>query len=105
MIFVFVLLLHNSAYAQLRGGGTEWRTFEVPEFGTRVQFPASIFAPAGKPLSELMDVQPSPFTLARTIRGRTRRPTYGAICAWIAPRWIITGSPGHFSPSHQNEKV
>ena len=49
MIFLFVLLLHNSAYGQLRGGATEWRTFEVPEFGTRVQFPASIFAPAGKP--------------------------------------------------------
>ena len=27
----------------------EWRTFEIPEFGTRVQFPVSIFAPAGKP--------------------------------------------------------
>lgn len=35
---------------QLRERGPiEWRAFEVPEFGTRVQFPASIFAPAGKP--------------------------------------------------------
>jgi hypothetical protein len=31
------------------GGRLEWRTFEVPEFGTRVQFPANIFAPAGQP--------------------------------------------------------
>jgi hypothetical protein len=31
------------------GGSLEWRTFEVPEFGTRVQFPANIFAPAGQP--------------------------------------------------------
>jgi hypothetical protein len=30
-------------------GRLEWRTFEVPEFGTRVQFPANIFAPAGQP--------------------------------------------------------
>jgi hypothetical protein len=49
MIFALVSL-HNSAYAQLREQGpTEWRNFEVPEFGTHVQFPASIFAPAGKP--------------------------------------------------------
>jgi hypothetical protein len=27
----------------------DWRTFEVRDFGTRVQYPASIFAPAGKP--------------------------------------------------------
>jgi hypothetical protein len=50
MIFALVSLLHNSAHAQLREQGqTEWRNFEVPEFGTRVQFPASTFAPAGKP--------------------------------------------------------
>jgi hypothetical protein len=35
--------------AQPVGGSLEWRTFEVPEFGTRVQFPANIFAPAGQP--------------------------------------------------------
>jgi hypothetical protein len=50
IIFALVSLLHNSAHAQLREQGqTEWRNFEVPEFGTRVQVPASIFAPAGKP--------------------------------------------------------
>jgi hypothetical protein len=50
IIVVFASLLHNNAYAQRRElGPTEWRTFEVREFGTRVQFPASIFAPAGKP--------------------------------------------------------
>ena len=49
-IVVLVSLLHNSAYAQIREQGpTEWRSFDVPEFGTRVEFPASIFAPAGKP--------------------------------------------------------
>jgi hypothetical protein len=42
-------LLCSSAHAQLlKRGPIEWRTFEIPEFGTRVQFPASIFSPAGK---------------------------------------------------------
>jgi hypothetical protein len=27
----------------------DWRTFEVPAFGTRIQYPASIFTPAGRP--------------------------------------------------------
>ena len=65
MIFLFVLLLHNSAYGQLRGGATEWRTFEVPEFGTRVQFRQAFSLPLVNPnegvvsdLSELMVVQP-----------------------------------------------
>jgi len=47
ILFVLVLLLDNTAYAQRREAS--WRTFEVPEFGTRVQFPAGIFFPAGKP--------------------------------------------------------
>jgi hypothetical protein len=42
-------LLCSSVHAQLlTRGPIEWRTFEIPEFGTRVQFPASIFSPAGK---------------------------------------------------------
>src|SRR3954451_11559653 len=48
-IVLFLLLLHTSGYAQRSEGSPEWRTFEVPEFGTRVQFPANIFAPAGQP--------------------------------------------------------
>jgi hypothetical protein len=27
----------------------DWRTFEVPAFGTAIQYPASIFTPAGRP--------------------------------------------------------
>ena len=27
----------------------EWRTFEVPDLKTRIQYPASIFTPAGQP--------------------------------------------------------
>jgi hypothetical protein len=30
-------------------GPIEWRTFEVPDLGTRIQYPASIFTPAGQP--------------------------------------------------------
>jgi hypothetical protein len=37
--------LFSTAQAQV----LDWRTFVVPDFGTTVQYPASIFAPAGKP--------------------------------------------------------
>jgi hypothetical protein len=44
------LLSSSSAHAQVgERGPIQWRTFEVPEFGTRVQVPANIFVPAGKP--------------------------------------------------------
>jgi hypothetical protein len=44
------LLFSSSAHAQVgERSPIEWRTFEVPEFGTRVQVPASILVPAGKP--------------------------------------------------------
>jgi hypothetical protein len=35
------------AEAQL--GELDWRTFVIPDYGTRIQYPASIFAPAGRP--------------------------------------------------------
>ena len=50
IMFALISLLHTNAYGQRHDQApTEWRTFEVPEFGTRIQVPASIFAPAGKP--------------------------------------------------------
>jgi hypothetical protein len=50
VIIALISLLRADAYAQMRDQSpTNWRTFEVPEFGTRIQVPASIFAPAGKP--------------------------------------------------------
>ena len=50
IMVALVSLLHTTAYAQLRDqGSADWRTFEVPEFGTRIQIPASVFASAGKP--------------------------------------------------------
>jgi hypothetical protein len=50
IMFALISLLHTNAYGQRHDQApTEWRTFEVPEFGTRIQVPASIFAPAGRP--------------------------------------------------------
>jgi len=50
IMVALISLLHTNAYAQPGAQSpTDWRTFEVPEFGTRILVPASIFAPAGKP--------------------------------------------------------
>ena len=45
---VILVTLVSSAQAQFREP-VDWRTFEVPDFGTRIQYPAGIFTPAGKP--------------------------------------------------------
>jgi hypothetical protein len=44
-----LVTLVSSAQAQFREQRSliDWRTFEVPDFGTSIQYPASIFAPAG----------------------------------------------------------
>ena len=45
-----LLALVSGGQAQGREQGPiEWRTFEVPDLGTRIQYPASIFTPTGKP--------------------------------------------------------
>ena len=48
---IILVTLVSSAQAQFREQRSlvDWRTFEVPDFGTSIQYPASIFAPAGKP--------------------------------------------------------
>ena len=47
---IILLALAPNAEAQFRKQSpADWRTFEVPDFGTRVQYPASIFTPAGDP--------------------------------------------------------
>jgi hypothetical protein len=48
---IILVTLVSSAQAQFREQRPliDWRTFEVPDFGTSIQYPASIFAPAGKP--------------------------------------------------------
>jgi integrase len=45
-----VVMLASTAQAQSREQKpVDWRTFEIPDFGTRIQYPAGIFSPAGKP--------------------------------------------------------
>jgi hypothetical protein len=46
-ITIVLVSLTSNAVGQL--GQPDWRTFEIPAFGTRIQYPASIFAPSGKP--------------------------------------------------------
>jgi hypothetical protein len=48
---ITLVALVSSAQAQFREQRrlVDWRTLEVPDFGTSIQYPASIFAPAGKP--------------------------------------------------------
>jgi len=31
-----------------RGGSLDWQTFQVPEYGTHVEYPARLFAPVGE---------------------------------------------------------
>ena len=31
-----------------RAGSLDWQTFQVPEYGTRVEYPAAVFAPVGE---------------------------------------------------------
>jgi hypothetical protein len=45
---ITLLTLGASAQAQFQMEPVAWRTFEVPDFGTRIQYPAGIFTPAGK---------------------------------------------------------
>jgi hypothetical protein len=39
----FILLAFTSAHAQV-SSAEDWKTFTIPEFGTRVQYPARIFS-------------------------------------------------------------
>jgi hypothetical protein len=47
---ITLFALVSNAQAQFREQRpVDWRTFEVPDFGTKIQYPADIFNPAGKP--------------------------------------------------------
>jgi hypothetical protein len=50
IIFLLLSALDSTAHGQAREQqGLNWRTFEVPDFGTSIQYPAGMFSPAGKP--------------------------------------------------------
>jgi hypothetical protein len=81
---IILVTLVSSAQAQFREQRSlvDWRTFEVPDFGTSVQYPASIFAPAGKPekgvgqrFERPTDALFYPFTLVPTTPVKTPQPT------------------------------
>jgi hypothetical protein len=46
MLFLPVLMVSSPVQSR---ESIEWQTFAVPDFGTTMQIPSSIFAPAGKP--------------------------------------------------------
>ena len=47
---IILVTLASTAHAQSREQKpVDWRTFEVPDFGTKIQYPADIFNPAGQP--------------------------------------------------------
>jgi hypothetical protein len=47
LLALIVVTISSTAHAQSRE--LDWRAFEIPDFGTRIQYPASMFSPAGKP--------------------------------------------------------
>jgi hypothetical protein len=50
LLAIILVTLASTAHAQSREQKpVDWRTFEIPDFGTRIQYPAGIFSPAGKP--------------------------------------------------------
>jgi hypothetical protein len=48
-IGVFLVIFDRQAEVWAQTASLDWRIFEVPEYGTRVDYPARIFAPAGQP--------------------------------------------------------
>ena len=46
-----ILCMSPGAHAQAREptSALDWRTFVVPAFGTRIDYPAGVFVPAGNP--------------------------------------------------------
>ena len=95
VIIALISLLRTDAYAQMRDQSpTDWRTFEVLEFGTRIQVLLPLVSRNGgvvSGLNALTDALPYQFTLARTIRERTQQLTCGIICVWTALPWTMCG--------------
>jgi|SRR5215831_18395540 len=76
----------------------DWRTFEIPDLGTSIQYPASIFAPAGKPERgvgqrfERTDGRAVLSIYSRTNEADENPTTYGdTISACHFPRWTTCG--------------
>jgi hypothetical protein len=48
-IGLVLVIFDRQAEVWAQTASLDWRIFEVPEYGTRVDYPARIFAPAGQP--------------------------------------------------------
>jgi hypothetical protein len=90
----FLSMAVCSADAALRDqpGALDWQTFKVPEYGTRVDYPARIFAAVGGQRKALVSVSiammvgpPSRFMHARTRRA-THRPVISEELTAVWPR-------------------
>jgi hypothetical protein len=49
LLFQVGMVCAASAQVGQAPSSLEWRTFVIPEYGTRIDYPAGIFAPAGAP--------------------------------------------------------
>jgi hypothetical protein len=50
LLTIILIALTCGAQAEVQSHkSADWRTFEVPDFGTKVRYPADIFSPAGQP--------------------------------------------------------
>jgi hypothetical protein len=48
LLIALLLLILDGHALRARPSSLDWQTFEVPGFGTRVEYPAGIFAPSGE---------------------------------------------------------
>ena len=75
---ITLLALVPDAEARVREqSSVNWRTFEVPAFGTRVQYPADIFTPAGDP----------EMGVGQRFERADGRAVLSIYAAWTHPSW------------------
>jgi hypothetical protein len=48
-LYLALMLSLSATSGSAQTGGLSWRTFEVPESGTRVDYPSGMFMPSGAP--------------------------------------------------------
>jgi len=48
-VVLLCIAISAEAATRDRAGSLDWQTFQVPEYGTHVEYPAKLFAPVGQP--------------------------------------------------------
>jgi hypothetical protein len=90
--FLSVAVFSADAALRDQSGSLHWQTFQVPEYGTRVDYPARIFASVGGAekalvnVSKAMMVGPPSLVMHARTRRATHRPvisgrTYGSLAS------------------------